>query len=92
MVFRSLCIIALAGLAYAPAHAAGTHLFASEANARDVCGQDKVVWAYLDTPEYFRKGMPDYAKGKGAYTCEKSARSRGWHVVQEHQTQPAPAQ
>jgi hypothetical protein len=65
------------------AHAAGSsHLFSSEANARSICGKDTVVWADVKNPEYYYKGSPHYAQGKGAYTCERIAKSRGWHLAE----------
>jgi hypothetical protein len=68
----------------APAFA-GTSLFASESNAKSVCGQTNVVWAVLDSGHYYKPGSPGYEWGKnqskGAYTCEKVARSRGWHLA-----------
>jgi hypothetical protein len=64
---------------------AGTSLFASESNARSVCGQGNVVWAVIDSGHYYKPGSPGYEWGKneskGAYTCEKVARSRGWHLA-----------
>ena len=72
------------GLTAAPAFA-GTSLFASEANARSVCGTTNVVWAVIDSGHYYKPGSPGYEWGKneskGAYTCEKVARSRGWHLA-----------
>ncbi len=66
------------GLALAAKEPGSTHLFSSEANARDICGNDRVVWAAIKDPEYFRKGSPRYAQGDGAYTCEHFARARHW--------------
>ncbi len=64
---------------------AGTSLFASEGNARSVCGQDKVVWVTLKGGTYYRAGSPGYIRAKdqrtGAYTCEKVARKEGGHVA-----------
>lgn len=68
-----------------PASAHGTSLFASEANAKSVCGEGKVVWAVIDSGKYYLRGTPGYewgkGEGKGAYTCEKNARARGFHVA-----------
>ncbi len=63
----------------------GTSLFASESNAKSVCGNGQVVWAVIDSGKYYRPGSPGYEWGKGerkgAYTCEKNARARGFHVA-----------
>ena len=71
------------------AFAHGTSLFASEANARSVCGKGNVVWAVFDSGHYYKPGTPGYEWGKGeskgAYTCEASARSRGWHLAKNIQ-------
>jgi hypothetical protein len=68
-----------------PASAASTSLFASESNARSVCGDGKVVWAVMDVHKYFRPGTPGYEWGKGdrkgAYTCESHAQARGFHLA-----------
>jgi hypothetical protein len=68
-----------------PAAAKGTSLFASESNAKSVCGEGKVVWAVIDSGKYYPPGTPGYewgkGEGKGAYTCEKTARARGWHAA-----------
>jgi len=72
-------------LASAPAFAASTSLFASESNAKSVCGDGKVVWAVIDAHKYFRPGTPGYEWGKGdrkgAYTCESHAQARGFHLA-----------
>ncbi len=64
------------------AQAAETSLFSTEANARSVCGKGKVVWVLFDSPQFYRPGSPNYEKGKGerkgAYTCERAARAKGW--------------
>ena len=92
MNFKAFAIsagIVVLELAAGPSSAAthGTSLFASEANARSVCGAGKVVWAVLDSYKYYRPGSPGYewgkGEGKGAYTCEKVARSHGWQVAKE---------
>jgi hypothetical protein len=78
-------IALLAGGLTATSAFAGTSLFASESNARSVCGQGNVVWAVLDSGHYYKPGSQGYEWGKGeskgAYTCEKNARSRGWHLA-----------
>jgi hypothetical protein len=65
--------------------AANTSLFASEANAKSVCGDGQVVWAVVDSGKYFRPGTPGYEWGKGerkgAYTCESHAKARGFHLA-----------
>jgi hypothetical protein len=70
----------LSGLA-----ASGTSLFASEGNARSVCGPEHVVWVMLEGGKYYRAGSPGYEKAKdqqkGAYTCEKIARKEGGHLA-----------
>ena len=75
----------LAGVLMTGSAFAGSSLFASESNARDVCGQGNVVWAVLNSGHYYKPGSPGYEWGKneskGAYTCEKNARSRGWHLA-----------
>ena len=90
MSLRNLAISAgIAALALSssalPALAHGTSLFASEANAKSVCGDGHVVWAVIDSGKYYRPGAPGYewgkAERKGAYTCEKNARARGFHVA-----------
>lgn len=62
-----------------------TSLFASESNAKSVCGDGQVVWAVLDSGKYFRPGTPGYEWGKGdrkgAYTCESHAKARGFHLA-----------
>jgi hypothetical protein len=84
---RSLAagIALLAGTMTMASAFAGTSLFASESNAKSVCGQGNVVWAVLDSGHYYKPGSPGYEWGKneskGAYTCEKNARSRGWHLA-----------
>jgi len=80
----ALAMLVLAtGLGGTPhAQAKGNHLYSSEANARSVCGKDKVVWANIDKPEYYRPGSANYAKGKGAYTCEHSAKAHGWQLAE----------
>ena len=92
MSFRIFAIsagIAAVALSSLPVSAAthGTSLFASESNARSVCGVGKVVWAVLDSGKYYRPGSPGYewgkGEGKGAYTCEKVARSHGWQVAKD---------
>jgi hypothetical protein len=70
-----------------PAFAAtkNTSLFASESNAKSVCGEGQVVWAVVDRGKYFRPGTPGYEWGKGerkgAYTCESHAKARGFHLA-----------
>ncbi len=92
MSFRIFAVsAAFAGLAISSlpvsASAHGTSLFASESNARSVCGTGKVVWAVIDSGKYYRPGSSGYewgkGEGKGAYTCEKVARSRGWQVSKD---------
>jgi hypothetical protein len=72
-------------LAPMPASAKNTTLFASEANAKVVCGDGQVVWAVIDSGKYYRPGTPgyDWGKGerKGAYTCESHAQARGFHLA-----------
>ena len=67
------------------AAAAKTSLFASESNAKSVCGEGKVVWAVIDSGKYFRPGTPGYEWGKGerkgAYTCEAHAKARGFQLA-----------
>ena len=62
-----------------------TSLFASEANAKSVCGDGQVVWAVIDSGKYYRPGTPgwEWGKGerKGAYTCESHAKARGFHLA-----------
>ncbi len=79
--------MAVMALSFAPlpAFAASTSLFASESNAKSVCGNGKVVWAVMDAHKYFRQGSPGYEWGKGerkgAYTCESHAQARGFHLA-----------
>lgn len=79
--------VAALTLASVPVIAAthGTSLFASELNAKSVCGDGQVVWAVIGSGKYYRPGSPGYewgkAERKGAYTCEKNARARGFHVA-----------
>jgi hypothetical protein len=72
-------------LAPLPASAKETSLFASESNAKSVCGEGKVVWAVVDSGKYYRPGSPGYEWGKGerkgAYTCESHAQARGFHLA-----------
>jgi hypothetical protein len=79
-----MAILALS-VAPLPASAKETSLFASESNAKSVCGEGKVVWAVLDTGKYYRPGTPGYEWGKGerkgAYTCETHAQARGFHLA-----------
>jgi hypothetical protein len=62
-----------------------TSLFASESNAKSVCGDGKVVWAVIDSGKYYRPGTPGYEWGKGerkgAYTCEAHAKARGFALA-----------
>jgi hypothetical protein len=90
MAIRALAIsVGLAAVALAAqpsaALAHGTSLFASESNAKSVCGVGNVVWAVIDSGKYYRKGTPGYewgkGDGKGAYTCERVAKSRGWQAA-----------
>jgi hypothetical protein len=78
-------VAVVAGLSLATSAFAGTSLFSSESNARSVCGQGNVVWAVFDSGHYYKPGSPGYEWGKGeskgAYTCEKVAKSRGWHLA-----------
>jgi hypothetical protein len=78
-------VAVIAGLSMATSALAGTSLFSSESNARSVCGQGNVVWAVFNSGHYYKPGSPGYEWGKGeskgAYTCEKVARSRGWHLA-----------
>ncbi len=80
------CMAALAvAMAPLPASAKNTTLFASESNARTVCGDGQVVWAVIDSGKYYRPGTPGYEWGKGerkgAYTCESHAQARGFHLA-----------
>jgi hypothetical protein len=72
-------------LAPFPVSAKNTTLFASESNARSVCGAGQVVWAVIDTGKYYRPGTPGYEWGKGerkgAYTCESHAKARGFELA-----------
>jgi hypothetical protein len=87
---KSLAILtgmaaATLSMASLPASAKSTSLFASESNAKSVCGEGQVVWAVLDSGKYFRPGSPGYEWGKGerkgAYTCESHAKARGYHLA-----------
>lgn len=83
-ISTAIAVLALSATPYT-ASARGTSLFSSEANAKSVCGEGKVVWAVLDSGKYYRPGTPGYEWGKGerkgAYTCESHARSRGFHMA-----------
>ena len=83
-VSAGIAVLALLSMPL-PASAKGTSLFASESNAKSVCGEGKVVWAVIDSGKYYLRGTPGYewgkGEGKGAYTCEKNARARGFHVA-----------
>jgi hypothetical protein len=83
-ISAGLAAVALSA-ASLPAFAKNTSLFASEANAKSVCGDGQVVWAVLDTGKYYRPGTPgwEWGKGerKGAYTCESHAKARGFHLA-----------
>ncbi len=86
IVAISACLAAAAvAMAPLPASAKNTSLFASEANAKVVCGDGQVVWAVIDSGKYYRPGTPGYEWGKGerkgAYTCESHARARGFHLA-----------
>ncbi len=90
MSFKTLAISAgmatlALSLAPLPASAKETSLFASESNAKSVCGEGKVVWAVVDSGKYYRPGSPGYEWGKGerkgAYTCESHAQARGFHLA-----------
>jgi len=88
MIASAVAILAAStGAGSALAH--GTSLFASEANARSVCGDGNVVWAVFNNGHYYKKGTPGYEWGKGeskgAYTCEKAAQSKGWHLAKNIQ-------
>ena len=69
----------------ASAAAKNTSLFASESNAKSVCGDGQVVWAVVDSGKYYRPGTPGWEWGKderkGAYTCESHAKARGFHLA-----------
>jgi len=79
--------LAALALSTAPvrASAKNTSLFASEANAKSVCGEGKVVWAVINSGKYYRPGTPGYEWGKGerkgAYTCEAHAKARGFQLA-----------
>ncbi len=79
--------LAALALSMAPvsAFAKNTSLFASESNAKSVCGDGKVVWAVLDSGKYYRPGTPGWEWGKdqrkGAYTCESHAKARGFQLA-----------
>lgn len=81
MAAMALSVVSLPAFAAAK----NTSLFASESNAKSVCGDGKVVWAVVDKGEYFRPGTPGYEWGKGerkgAYTCESHAKARGFHLA-----------
>jgi len=88
--FKTLAITAgMAALALSltppSAFAKETSLFASESNAKSVCGDGQVVWAVLQSGKYYRPGTPGYEWGKGerkgAYTCETHAKARGFHLA-----------
>jgi hypothetical protein len=83
-ISASMVVVALS-FAPVPAFAVSTSLFASESNAKSVCGDGKVVWAVMDVHKYFRPGTPGYEWGKGerkgAYTCESHAQARGFHLA-----------
>ena len=90
MNWKTLAIsagMAALALSMAPvsAIAKNTSLFASEANAKSVCGEGQVVWAVVDSGKYYRPGTPGYEWGKGerkgAYTCESHAKARGFHLA-----------
>jgi len=84
VISASMAALALSWVSL-PAAANGTSLFASESNAKSVCGDGQVVWAVIDTGKYYRPGTPGYEWGKGerkgAYTCEKHAQARGFHLA-----------
>jgi hypothetical protein len=83
-ISAGIAVLALSSLPL-PASAHETSLFASESNAKSVCGDGKVVWAVINSGKYYRPGTPGYewgkGEGKGAYTCEKNARARGFHAA-----------
>ena len=72
-------------MASLPASAKSTSLFASESNAKSVCGDGKVVWAVINSGKYYRRGTPGYEWGKGehkgAYTCESHDKARGFELA-----------
>ena len=79
--------MAALAVAMAPlsASAKNTTLFASESNAKTVCGDGQVVWAVINSGKYYRPGTPGYEWGKGerkgAYTCESHAKARGFALA-----------
>jgi hypothetical protein len=53
--------------------------FPTEAQAKDRCPRDTVVWANLSGKVYHFSGYKDYGKTKnGAYMCEKDATRQGY--------------
>ena len=83
-ISAGLVASALASASFS-ASASETSLFASESNAKSVCGDGQVVWAVVDARKYYRPGTPGYEWGKserkGAYTCESHAKARGFHLA-----------
>ena len=52
--------------------------FASEADAKQRCGSDMVVWVNLSSRIYHYAGYKDYGKTKrGAYMCKAEAERAG---------------
>lgn len=83
-ILTGMAVVTLS-MAPLPASAKSTSLFASESNAKSVCGDGQVVWAVVDSGKYYRPGTPgwEWGKGdrKGAYTCESHAKARGFHLA-----------
>jgi ribosomal protein L32 len=53
---------------------------APEAEAKDQCGSDVVVWVNTSTKVYHYAGNADYGKTKkGAYLCERDEGDSGFH-------------
>ena len=77
-----------AGAANTPAkktHAAAaltSGQYAGEAEAKEACAGDAVVWANIGTKVYHHAGAGAYGKTKrGAYMCEKATAAAGFRAA-----------
>jgi hypothetical protein len=61
---------------------AGAGQFASEAQAKQHCPGDTIVWANLDSKVYHFSGNKNYGNTKkGAYMCERDTAAQGFRAA-----------
>jgi len=64
----------------APASELGKGQYATEADAKNACRADSIVWVNLRSHAYHGAGSKNYGTTKaGAYMCEKESIAAGFH-------------